>query len=79
MHLDAILLARLQFAFTIAWHIIFPSFTIGLASYLAGPSVIDFVNDFGIGTTLILVALILAGVSVELLRRHRRRRGPAQS
>ncbi len=35
MHLDAILLARLQFAFTIAWHIIFPSFTIGLASYLA--------------------------------------------
>jgi len=35
MHLDAILLARLQFAFTIAWHIIFPSFTVGLASYLA--------------------------------------------
>jgi cytochrome d ubiquinol oxidase subunit I len=35
MHLDAIILARLQFAFTIAWHIIFPSFTIGLASYLA--------------------------------------------
>ena len=35
MHLDAILLARLQFAFTIAWHIIFPSFTIGLASFLA--------------------------------------------
>jgi cytochrome d ubiquinol oxidase subunit I len=35
MHLDAILLGRLQFAFTIAWHIIFPSFTIGLASYLA--------------------------------------------
>jgi cytochrome d ubiquinol oxidase subunit I len=35
MHLDAIILARLQFAFTIAWHIIFPSFTIGLASFLA--------------------------------------------
>ena len=34
-HLDALLLARLQFAFTIAWHIVFPSFTIGLASYLA--------------------------------------------
>lgn len=32
---DAELLARLQFAFTIAFHIIFPSFTIGLASYLA--------------------------------------------
>ena len=28
-------LARIQFAFTIAFHIIFPAFTIGLASYLA--------------------------------------------
>ncbi|MCG6199948.1 cytochrome ubiquinol oxidase subunit I [Psychromonas antarctica] len=28
-------LARFQFAFTVAFHIIFPSFTIGLASYLA--------------------------------------------
>jgi cytochrome d ubiquinol oxidase subunit I len=35
MHLDAIILSRLQFAFTIAFHIIFPSFTIGLASFLA--------------------------------------------
>jgi len=35
MDFDAILLARLQFAFTIAFHIIFPSFTIGLASFLA--------------------------------------------
>lgn len=35
MDLDAVLLSRLQFAFTIAFHIIFPSFTIGLASYLA--------------------------------------------
>ena len=33
--LDALVLARLQFAFTIAFHIIFPSFSIGLASYLA--------------------------------------------
>ncbi len=33
--MDALLLSRLQFAFTIAWHIVFPSFTIGLASYLA--------------------------------------------
>ena len=32
---DALVLARLQFAFTIAFHIIFPAFTIGLASYLA--------------------------------------------
>ncbi len=35
MTFDAILLSRLQFAFTIAFHIIFPSFTIGLASFLA--------------------------------------------
>ena len=34
MGLEALLLARLQFAFTIAFHIIFPSFTIGLASFL---------------------------------------------
>src|SRR5215471_2447155 len=32
---DALTLARLQFAFTISFHIIFPAFTIGLASYLA--------------------------------------------
>ena len=32
---DPILLARIQFAFTISFHIIFPAFTIGLASYLA--------------------------------------------
>jgi cytochrome d ubiquinol oxidase subunit I len=35
MDLDPVLLARLQFAFTIIFHIIFPSFTIGLSAYLA--------------------------------------------
>jgi len=33
--LDPLLLARIQFAFTISFHIIFPAFTIGLASFLA--------------------------------------------
>ena len=33
--LDATLLARIQFAFTVAFHIIFPAFTIGLSSYVA--------------------------------------------
>jgi cytochrome d ubiquinol oxidase subunit I len=33
--LEAVDLARLQFAFTVSFHIIFPAFTIGLASYLA--------------------------------------------
>ena len=32
---DPVLLARIQFAFTISFHIIFPSLTIGLASWLA--------------------------------------------
>ena len=32
---DPLLLARWQFAFTVSFHFIFPSFTIGLASYLA--------------------------------------------
>ena len=35
MELDALMLSRIQFAFTIAFHIIFPAFTIGLASWLA--------------------------------------------
>src|SRR5437870_11849396 len=35
MDLDPVLLARLQFAFTITFHIIFPSFTIGLSAYIA--------------------------------------------
>ena len=32
---DATVLARIQFAFTVSFHIIFPAFSIGLASYLA--------------------------------------------
>jgi cytochrome d ubiquinol oxidase subunit I len=35
MDADALLLSRIQFGFTIAFHILFPAFTIGLASYLA--------------------------------------------
>ena len=34
-HLDPLLLARIQFAFTISFHIVFPAITIGLGSYLA--------------------------------------------
>jgi len=33
--LNMVILARLQFAFVVSFHIIFPAFTIGLASYLA--------------------------------------------
>src|SRR5688572_3507009 len=34
-NLDAVTLARIQFAFTVSFHIIFPAFSIGLGSYLA--------------------------------------------
>lgn len=34
MELDPLLLARIQFAFTISFHILFPAFTIGLASWI---------------------------------------------
>jgi cytochrome d ubiquinol oxidase subunit I len=35
MELDPVILSRLQFAFLISFHIIFPAFTIGLAAWLA--------------------------------------------
>src|SRR5215475_5206525 len=35
MEFDPVLLARLQFAFTVSFHIIFPSFTIGTAAFIA--------------------------------------------
>jgi len=35
MDLDPLLVSRLQFAFTIIFHIIFPTFTIGLSAYIA--------------------------------------------
>ncbi|MFD0937241.1 cytochrome ubiquinol oxidase subunit I [Methylobacterium trifolii] len=35
MELDALMLSRIQFGFTMAFHIIYPAFTIGLASFLA--------------------------------------------
>ena len=34
-NLDPVLLSRIQFAFTLSFHIFFPAFTIGLASWLA--------------------------------------------
>jgi cytochrome d ubiquinol oxidase subunit I len=35
MDLDTVILSRIQFAFVISFHIIFPAFTIGLAAWLA--------------------------------------------
>ena len=35
MELDPVLLSRLQFAWVVAWHILLPAFTVGLASFIA--------------------------------------------
>lgn len=35
MNLDPVLLSRIQFGFTVSFHIIFPAFTVGLAAWLA--------------------------------------------
>src|SRR5690554_7347906 len=35
MELDPLFLSRIQFAFVVSFHAIFPVFTIGLASYIA--------------------------------------------
>jgi cytochrome d ubiquinol oxidase subunit I len=35
MELDPVLLSRIQFAFVVSFHIVFPAFTIGLAAWLA--------------------------------------------
>jgi cytochrome d ubiquinol oxidase subunit I len=34
MHLDPLILSRLQFAWVVAFHILLPSFTVGLASFI---------------------------------------------
>jgi membrane protein DedA with SNARE-associated domain len=46
---------------------------IGVGSYFAGPAVIEWVDDAGLGTSLVLLALILCAVALELARRHRLR------
>ena len=35
MHLDPLILSRLQFVWVVAWHILLPAFTVGVASYIA--------------------------------------------
>src|SRR5262245_46866802 len=44
MDLDPLLLSRLQFAWVIAWHILLPAFTVGLASYIAFLEALYFVT-----------------------------------
>ena len=49
---------------------------IGIGSYLAGPAVVDWVSDFGTGTSVIIAALVIVGVGLELARRYRLRSPP---
>jgi cytochrome d ubiquinol oxidase subunit I len=35
MDLDPVFLSRVQFAWVIAWHILLPAFTVGLAAFIA--------------------------------------------
>ena len=44
MDFDPLLLSRLQFAWLIAWHILLPAFTLGLASYIALLEALHFVS-----------------------------------
>ena len=50
--LEPVLLARIQFAFTVSFHFIFPAFTIGLASYLAVLEALWLKTDKGVYANL---------------------------
>ncbi len=50
---------------------------IGLAAYWVGPTVVDAVDDLGLVTGALLIALIVAVVGGELWRRRRRERAEA--
>src|ERR1700682_3028310 len=68
---DAVVLARAQFAFTMSFHIVFPAFSIGLASYLAVLEAFwlwtgreGFINLFNYWLKIFSVALCMGVVSV---------------
>jgi membrane protein DedA with SNARE-associated domain len=49
---------------------------IGVGSYLAGPAVLDVVEDVGTGTSVIVAVVIGGAVALELARRYRLRSRP---
>ncbi len=77
---NAVVLARAQFAFTMSFHIVFPAFSIGLASYLAvlealwlwtGREV--FINLFNYWLKIFAVAFgmgVVSGIVIVLPVRH---------
>jgi cytochrome bd ubiquinol oxidase subunit II len=66
MVLDAVVLSRIQFAFTIIYHIIFPTFTIGLSGApltdRLGQRVIVAHQIFVLPGTLVMLPIILGYV-----------------
>jgi membrane protein DedA with SNARE-associated domain len=58
----------------LAWSVGF-----GLASYYAGPPVLEFASDFGAVGTIALVALIGLAVGLEIYRRFRRHRAEGET
>src|SRR3979490_2627837 len=84
--LDAVGLARAQFAFTMSFHIVFPAFSIGLASYLAvlealwlwtGRDV--FINLFNYWLKIFAVAFGMGVVSGIVMSDHFRSNWAANS
>ena len=52
---------------------------IGLGAFYAGPAIVDVANDFGLITTIGLVALVVLLVAAEFMRRRRRDEAQARS
>jgi cytochrome d ubiquinol oxidase subunit I len=66
MDLTALLLSRLQFAFTISFHIIFPSFTIGLAAWLTVLDALHLTTDRPVYRVIFEFWLKIFGVAFGL-------------
>lgn len=68
MHLDAVFLSRLQFVWVVAFHILLPAFTVGLASFIAFMEGLHFITKreiyFRISTFWIKVFSVAFGMGV---------------
>src|SRR5882724_8272471 len=63
MDMTALLLSRIQFAFTITFHIIFPSFTIGLAAWLTVLEALSFATGRPVYRVIFDFCLKIFGVA----------------
>jgi cytochrome d ubiquinol oxidase subunit I len=66
MDITALLLSRLQFAFTVSFHIIYPSFTIGLAAWLTALEALYLASDRQAYRTVFEFWLKIFGVAFGL-------------